>query len=98
MEKKILTLYLSEFKICSLYPYSMHVVTFTFHYQLMHLLIKNTSRHHTDRYIANIHVQTTYRHRLECDGAGMLTLSNCARYGDGPLMMVGGLTETCWVF
>jgi hypothetical protein len=25
-----------------LYPFSVHVVTFTFHYQLMHLLIKNT--------------------------------------------------------
>ena len=24
-----------------LYPFSVHVVTFTFHYQLMHLLIKN---------------------------------------------------------
>jgi len=86
-----------------------------------------TSRHHTDRYIASIHVQvshtsflynsqhpisprfvnynidiyilqTTYRHRLECDEAGMLTRGNCAGYGDWPLMMVGGLTETCWVF
>jgi len=28
----------------------------------------------------------------------MLTRSNCTRYGDWPLMMVGGLTETCWVF
>ena len=26
----------------NLYPFSVHVVTFTFHYQLMHLLIKNT--------------------------------------------------------
>ena len=25
-----------------LYPFSVHVATFTFHYQLMHLLIKNT--------------------------------------------------------
>jgi len=25
---------------CVLYPFSVHVVTFTFHYQLMHLLIK----------------------------------------------------------
>jgi len=43
-------------------------------------------------------LQTTYGHRLECDEAGMLTRSNCARYGEEPLMMVGGLTETCWVF
>ena len=57
-----------------------------------------TSRHHTDRYIASIHIQTTYRHKLECDEAGRLTRSNCARYGNWPLMVVGGLTETCWVF
>ena len=41
-----------------------------------------TSRHHTDRYIASIHVQTTYRHRLECDEADMLTRSNCAKHVD----------------
>jgi len=56
-----------------------------------------SSRHHTDRYIASIHVQTTYRHRLECDEAGMLTPSNCARHSEWPLTMVGGLTEICWV-
>ena len=28
----------------TLYPFSVHVVTFTFHYQLMHLLIKTLSR------------------------------------------------------
>jgi len=27
-----------------LYPFSVHVVTFTFHYQLMHLLIKTLSQ------------------------------------------------------
>jgi len=27
-----------------LYPFSMHVVTFTFHYQLMHILIKTLSQ------------------------------------------------------
>ena len=36
----------SEFKsgVLYLYPFSMHVVTFTFHYQLMHLLIKTLSQ------------------------------------------------------
>jgi len=59
----------------------------------MHLLIKTlsqftfktthvTSRHHTDRYSAGIHTQTTYRHKLEWDEAGRLTRSNCARYGN----------------
>ena len=27
-------------------------------------------------------LQTTYRHRLECDEGGMLTRSNYARHGD----------------
>ena len=30
--------------IRDLYPFSVHVVTFTFHYQLMHLLIKTLSQ------------------------------------------------------
>ena len=105
-------------KFCSYF-----IQRFTFHYQLMHLLIKTlsqftcktthvknvcdaylrvlmqyTSRHHTDRYIASINIQTTYRHKLECDEAGRLTRSNCVRYGNWPLLMVGGLTETRWVF
>ena len=29
-------------RLARLYPFSVYVVTFTFHYQLMHLLIKNT--------------------------------------------------------
>ena len=73
-------------KKTNLYPFSVHVVTFTFHYQLMHLLIKTlsqfTSRRHTDRYIASIHIQTTYRHKLECDEAGRQTRSHCVRYGN----------------
>jgi len=33
----------------TLYPFSVHVVTFAFHYQLMHLLIKNTFTVHISK-------------------------------------------------
>jgi len=38
----------------NLYPFSVHVVTFTFHYQLMHLLIRNPF---------TVHIKTTRRGR-----------------------------------
>jgi len=34
---------------------------------------------------AQVYTHTTYRHKLECDEAGRLTRSNCARYGNWPL-------------
>ena len=56
-----------------------------------------TSRHHTDKYSANIHKQITYHHKPEHGEICRLTRSNYARHKNGPLIMVGGLTETCWV-
>ena len=111
-----------------------HILTFTFHYQLMHLLIKTLSqftfktthvKNVCDAYLKLIlkkpnmfrsvlrpssgvrsrtlrdyYVSACLLRRIsvKCDEAGRLIPSNCARYGNGPLMMVGGLTETCWVF
>jgi len=34
--------FLANRNVANLYPFPVHVVTFTFHYQLTHLLIKNT--------------------------------------------------------
>jgi hypothetical protein len=44
--KKIVTFreLLCKVSYINLYPFSVHVVTFTFHYQLMHLLIKTLSQ------------------------------------------------------
>ena len=46
----------------------------------------------------NIHKQITYHHKPEQGEVCRLTCSNYARHKNGPLMMVGRLTETCWVF
>jgi len=35
---------ISCYPVFLIYPFSVHVVTFTFHYQLMHLLIKILSQ------------------------------------------------------
>jgi hypothetical protein len=57
-----------------------------------------TSGHHTDKYSASIHKQITYHHIPEHSEVCRLTRSNYTRQRNGPLTMVGRLTETCWVF
>ena len=45
-----------------------------------------------------IHKQIAYHHKPKHGEVCRLTRSNYARHRNEPLMMVGRLTETCWVF